>query len=90
MFATVHIIAYILLSVSLPRPQVALAAIHSTAHDLNGSAWDFIIVGGGTAGSVIANRLSEDPDIRVLVIEAGGTYATFCIVNSDYHTYQSY
>ncbi|KAI0764113.1 aryl-alcohol oxidase-like protein [Irpex lacteus] len=63
MFATVHIIA----------PQVALAAIHSTAHDLNGSAWDFIIVGGGTAGSVIANRLSEDPDIRVLVIEAGGT-----------------
>ncbi|KEY73561.1 hypothetical protein S7711_09821 [Stachybotrys chartarum IBT 7711] len=64
-----------------------------SAKDVGGKAFDYIIIGGGTAGCVVASRLSEDENISVLVLERGRVMDTWMsrtpLASQDYRNKSS-
>lgn len=65
-------------SISAQLLTISIISLQRQAYhnrNLNRTTWneqyDFVVVGGGTAGCVVANRLSANPNISVLLIESG-------------------
>lgn len=53
--------------------QLARRSLTTKASDLDGKSFDYVVIGGGLAGLIVASRLSEDQSLKVAVIEAGET-----------------
>ncbi|KAJ7111152.1 alcohol oxidase [Mycena crocata] len=58
-------------SSAVPNLEKRVSGVTTSSAGINGSTFDYIVVGGGLTGITVASRLAENPDITVLLIEAG-------------------
>ncbi|KAI0676166.1 GMC oxidoreductase-domain-containing protein [Trametes maxima] len=58
-------------ALSLTRPQAPTSGVTNDPAAASGKTFDYIIVGGGLAGTTVAARLAEDPSLRILMVEFG-------------------
>ena len=55
----------------MPSPNQQASVVTSDPSAVNGQTFDYIIVGGGLSGLIVAGRLTKDPSTTILVVEAG-------------------
>ena len=66
----------LVLLTAVARVHVLASGVTSDSSVASGQTFDYIVVGGGTAGTAVAARLSEDASLAILVIEVGADSRT--------------